>query len=190
MYYYDSGFWPTNNPNDFTSYKESRIDMDPFRKEYQEEQVIGQLEPRKGAYFFLRIDADIVAQFERQRKTRFICTLDNTVEYQCGLNHLGDGNFFIILSKKNLAKVGKGLGDSIQFHLREDPNPLGVPMPEVLEVLLVQDADLKKTFDKLTLGKKRSVIHQIKGIKDLDLQIQKTIELIQTAHLPRKKRDG
>ncbi len=161
-----------------------------FLKEYHGEQVIGQLEPRKGAYFFLRIDADIVAQFERQRKTRFICTLDNTVEYQCGLNHLGDGNFFIILSKKNLAKVSKSLGDSISFHLREDPNPLGVAVPEVLEVLLAQDAQLKETFDKLTLGKKRNVIHQMKGIKDLDLQIERTIELIQTAHLPRKKREG
>ncbi|MEO0899118.1 MAG: YdeI/OmpD-associated family protein [Bacteroidota bacterium] len=158
-------------------------------KEYQAEQTIGQLEKRKGGYFFLKIEAEIVNQFENKRKTRLICRLDDQLDFRCGLNHLGDGNFFIILSKKNLSAVNKELGDTIHFHLREDPNPLGVDIPEVLTVLLGQDPELKATFDKLTMGKKRNVIHQIVRIKDLDKQISKTIELIQTAHLPRKRKE-
>ncbi|MBK7427946.1 MAG: hypothetical protein IPI60_13435 [Saprospiraceae bacterium] len=74
---------------------------------YQNDQEIGQLEKRKGGYFFLKIEADIIYQFTKKRHTRFICTLEERVTFQCGLNHLGDGNFFIILSTKNLMAVGK-----------------------------------------------------------------------------------
>ncbi len=51
-------------------------------------------------------------------------------------------------------------------------------MPEILEVILEQDYEIKIIFDGLTLGKKRSIIHQINRIKDIDKQIQKVIQLI------------
>ena len=157
-------------------------------KFYKDEQIIGQLEKRKGGYFFLKIEAEIVNQFKEKRKTRFLCTLEKSLTFQCGLNHFGDGNFFIILSTKNLQTVNKELGDRICYELNEDPNPLGVEMPEVLEVILEQDEKLKITFESLTLGKKRNVIHQINKIKDLDKQVQKTTMLINDSTKPRIKR--
>jgi hypothetical protein len=156
---------------------------------YQSEQAIGQLEARKGGYFFLQIEAGVVDQFPHQRRTRLVCQLDGRLSFQCGLNHLGNGHYFIILAAKNLAAIGKTLGDRVAFELSEDPNPLGVDVPEVLAALLEQDADLKSQFEVLTLGKKRSVIHQIKAIKDLDRQIEKTVALIQQAYLPRPRRE-
>ena len=157
-------------------------------KDYSGEQSIKQLEKRKGGYFFLKIDSGIVDQFKDGRRTRFICTLENQLNFQCGLNNLGDGNFFIILSRKNLESIDKQLGDTIHFHLIEDPNPLGVEIPEVLEALLDQDQQLKERLDNLTLGKKRNVIHQMKRIKDIDKQISRTIELINSANKPRERR--
>ncbi len=154
---------------------------------YESTQIIKQLEKRKGGYFFLKIDADIVNHFKK-RQTRFLCTLDKSLTFQCGLNHLGDGNFFIILATKNLLTVNKKLGDSIQFELSEDPNSLGVEIPKVLEAVLEQDETFKKTFDSLTQGKKRNVIHQINKIKDIDKQVQKTIKLIMESTKPRTKR--
>jgi uncharacterized protein YdeI (YjbR/CyaY-like superfamily) len=104
------------------------------------------------------------------------------------LNHLGDGNYFIILGSKNLTEVEKQLGDKISFELSEDPNPLGVDMPEVLEAILEQDQEIKTIFDNLTLGKKRNVIHTIIKIKDIDKQIQRAIQLINESTKPRPKR--
>jgi hypothetical protein len=118
---------------------------------YAGEQPIGQLEKRKGGYFYLKIEAKIVNQFQNKRHTRFICKLDNKLTFQCGLNHLGDGNFFIILSSKNLETTAKKLGDPIKFELTEDPNPLGVDMPEILETLLEQNNELKEKFEKLKI---------------------------------------
>jgi hypothetical protein len=155
---------------------------------YKSEQVIGQLEKRKGGYFFLKIDAEIINQFKNKRHTRLLCTLEKILTFQCGLNHLGDGNFFIILSTKNLKTMNKSLGDNIAFELREDPNPLGVEMPEVLEAVLEQDETIKETFERLTLGKKRNVIHSTNKIKDLDKQVQRIIQLINDSTKPRPKK--
>lgn len=142
------------------------------------EQTIKQLDGRKGGYYYLKIDADIVNQFEKKRATRLKCEIDKVLSYSCGLNHLGDGNFFIILSNARLKKLKKGLGDPISFEIYEDPNPLGVEVPEVLQVLLAQDPDSKEVYDKLTDGKKRSLIYSIQRVKNIDLQVQKILEFL------------
>lgn len=157
-------------------------------KKYKSEQIIGQLEKRKGGYFYLKIDAGIVNLFKNKRQTRFLCTIEKSLTFQCGLNHLGDGNFFIILSAKNLQTANKRLGDKIHYELREDPNPLGVEIPEILEAILEHDEKVKATFESLTPGKKRNVVHQINKIKDIDQQVQKTIKLINDSTKPRPKR--
>ncbi|WP_394351668.1 YdeI/OmpD-associated family protein [Lunatibacter salilacus] len=81
----------------------------------------------------------------------------------------------------------KTLGAQIYFELSEDPNPLGVDIPEVLEVLLEQDLKLKTVFESLTFGKKRSVIFSINKTKDIYKQIQKSIQIINDSTKPRPK---
>ncbi|MEO0583922.1 MAG: DUF1905 domain-containing protein [Bacteroidota bacterium] len=144
----------------------------------QFEQQIGQLEKRKGGYFFLKIDAETVSQYEKGRATRLVCTLDEEVSFSCGLNHLGDGNFFIIVATRVLKKLKKTLGDSVSFTIEEDPNPLGVEIPEALQVLLAQDEWARGIFEKITDGKKRSLIYSIQKIKDVDKQIEKSMAFL------------
>ncbi|CCH54006.1 hypothetical protein BN8_03144 [Fibrisoma limi BUZ 3] len=142
------------------------------------EQPIRQLDKRQGGYYHLVVAADVVNQFEKQRATRLICVIDQLVSFPCGLNHLGDGNFYIIIATQQLKKTGKKLGDTVVFEIFEDPNPLGIDMPEVLQVLLDQDDDAKQTFDTLTDGKKRSLIYSIKGVRDIDKQVQKIMSFL------------
>lgn len=138
---------------------------------YQSEQAIGQLEKRKGGYYYLRLDADVVNAFPQQRATRLVCTLDGKLFFSCGLNHLGDGNFFIIMASRYLKLLGKTEGDTVLFVLAEDPNPLGVAVPEVLEALLVQDEAANELYQQLTDGKKRNLIHSLNKLKDIDKQV-------------------
>ncbi|MEL6652413.1 MAG: YdeI/OmpD-associated family protein [Bacteroidota bacterium] len=145
-------------------------------------QALGQLEKRKGGYYYFRIDASVVDQFERKRSTRLVCEVEGKVSYSCGLNHLGDGNYFIILSNKNREKAGITLGDEVHFSIKEDPNPLGVAVPEVLDVLLQQDPEAKQIYDQITDGKKRSLIYTIMKIKDIDKQIQTTLDFLQAEY--------
>ena len=143
------------------------------------QQPLRQLEKRKGGYYYLQVAADLVNQFEKKRATRLVCSIDDTVSYSCGLNHLGDGNFFIIIATKHLKKLGKELGDEITAEISEDPNPLGVEIPEVLQVLLAQDEYARKIFDQITDGKKRSLIYATRSIKDIDLQVQKIMSILE-----------
>ena len=153
---------------------------------FQDQQPIEQLEKRKGGYFHVVVPAETVASFPRQRQTRLICTLNKLVRFQCGLNHLGDGNFYIIIGGKHLRSLSLSVGDPVQFSVEEDPDPMGVPMPEVLEALLEQDESLKQMFDGFSDGKKRHVMHAVHRLKDVDKQVQKSIELIKLHSAPKK----
>jgi hypothetical protein len=141
-------------------------------KSFAGEQPIGQLEKIKGGYYYLKIDADVVNQFEKKRHTRMICHLDKKMSFRCGLNHLGDGNFFIIVSGKILEQLNKKLGSKIHYKIEEDPDQLGVEVPEVLSTVLEQDEELKEIYNKITDGKKRSLIYTILKTKNIDKQVQ------------------
>lgn len=147
-------------------------------KVYKSSQALEQLEKRKGGYYFFKITADVVSGFKNGKQTRLLCTVDKMLSFSCGLNHLGNGDFFIMLSTKNVKSIGKKVGDLISFELREDPNPLGVELPEVLAALLEQDEVLQQKFESLTAGKKRSLVHAISRIKDIDKQVRKAVELL------------
>jgi len=145
---------------------------------FSAEMRIEKMEPRKGGYLYLHMDAATVEQFPQKRATRLICSLDAKVSYQCGLNHLGDGNFFIILARKHLKPLQKEQGDAVRCELLEDPNPLGVAMPDVLEALLTQDDDLQKRYDQFTDGKKRGLIYSMNTTKDIDRQVRIAVAIL------------
>ena len=151
------------------------------------QQPLLKLEPRKGGYHYLKIDKELVNKMPKKKGTRLIITIDDSVSYSCGLNHLGDGNFFIIVAGKYVKKLHKNEGDPVSILLNEDPNQLGVPMPEVLEVLLAQDKELNMKFEKLTDGKKRSLIYYTTSVKDIDRQVQKAIALLSGEVAMKKK---
>lgn len=141
-------------------------------------QTIKQLEKRKGGYYYLKIDAEIIERFRKKRTTRMICNMDETVSYRCGLNHLGDGNFYVIVAGKYLEKLRKEVGDEVDYKITEDPDQLGVDIPEVLTVFLGQDPEAKVIFDALTDGKKRSLIYSFAKIKDIDKQVRNIMDFL------------
>lgn len=143
---------------------------------------IKQLDPRKGGYHYLFVDKKVVEELPKKNKTRLRCTL-NDYTFPCGLNHLGDGNFFIILGKEKMAKSHSQTNDHVEFNIIEDPNPLGVALPEVLEVFLAQDPMAEKAYNTLTDGKKRSLIFSLMKTKNVDLQVQKIITFLETQSL-------
>lgn len=152
------------------------------------ESTIQKLDQKRGGYCYFPINKQLIMQYEKNSKTRFICTIDDSYTFSCGLNHLGEGNYFVMLTKDRMNNIGKSVGDSIAIQLVEDTSKLGIEIPEVLEILLEQDPRLNAKFAQLTPGKQRSIIFQMNKIKDLNKQVAKTIELIDTVDLYRKKK--
>ncbi len=150
-------------------------------------QQIKQLEKRKGGYFYLSIDAAIVNKFERQKATRLICTLENKVSFRCGLNHLGDGNFFIIIASRYMKQLGRKADEDIDFKIEVDPDQLGVEIPEILSALLAQDDELRSIFDSITDGKKRTLIYSLVRIKDFDKRVKHIVDFLHIAKQKIKK---
>ena len=142
-------------------------------------QRIGLLNKNRGGYCYLPVDAKVINQFEKKRHVRLVIEVDEKISWSCGLNHLGDGNFFIIVAKKHLKPLGKKAGDEVYFKIHEDPNPLGVEVPEVLKVLLDQDPEARAIYEAVSDGLKRSLIHYIKPVKDLDLQVKRILETLE-----------
>lgn len=134
---------------------------------------------QKGSYHYLKIEATTVEKFKKKKATRLQCTLENSVIFDCGFNHLGDGNFYLIVSKRHLKKLKKQEGDILSFQIEEHPEPLGVKVPEVLEVLLSQDLDAKAIYDTFTDGRKRTLIYTINRVKDIDKQVQKILAFLE-----------
>lgn len=137
---------------------------------------------KRGSYYHIEVAADIVNQFEKKRATRLICTIDEKVTLRCGLNHLGNGNYYIMLAKRYITEIGKEVGEHISYTLEEDPNPLGVDIPEVLEVFLAQDEAGKQIFDQFTDGRKRTLIFSVLRIKNIDKQVETIIKFLKAEH--------
>ena len=153
-------------------------------------QHIGQLQKGKGGYFYLVVRAAEVAHFPRGKQTRLICTLDETLDIHCGLNHMGDGNFFLIVASKYMKKLGKEVGAQVSYVIREDPNPLGVEVPEVLEALIAQDPTIKEAWDQSTDGRKRTLIYTIQRVKDFDKQVKAIIDFVEEEERKRRKKQA
>ncbi len=141
-------------------------------------QAVQKLSPNKGAYYFLKVDAEIVNHFDKKGKTRLLCNLEDSISFSCGLNHFGDGHFYIILAGRYIKQLKKEIGETISFEICEHPSPLGVEVPEVLTVFLEQDPEAKEVYDTLTDGRKRTLIFSIARVKNIDKQIEKITEFL------------
>lgn len=147
-------------------------------KTFKFTQTVQKFSESKGSYYFLKIPAKVVEQFEKKKATRLLCNIEDTVSFSCALNRFGDGDYFIILAGRYIKKLKKQVGDSIEFEVCEHPNPLGVDIPEVLEVFLSQDPDAKAIYDTLTDGRKRTLVFSISRVKNIDLQVQKITDFL------------
>lgn len=154
---------------------------------YKGTQIVQKLSPKRGSYYYLKIPSSVIAEFPLGKKTRLKCSLEGKLSYSCGLNHFGDGDFFIILSKRYIKTLNKELGDALHFEIMEHPNPLGVDVPEVLSVFLEQDEEANQIYETLTDGKKRSLIFSILRVKNIDIQLRKIREFLLEVQMSRRK---
>ena len=142
-------------------------------------QPLRKLQHSRGGFYYLEVDAVTVEQLPEKHKTRIICTLEQTHKLRCGLNHLGDGNFYVLLAQRHIKTLNKNLHDYITFNLEVDTDPLGVDIPEVLAELLQQDSEARNTFNLLAHSRKRTLIHRINRIKNIDIQVRQILDFLE-----------
>ena len=126
----------------------------------------------------IEVPADVVKKAGGPGKKRFICTVNQKVSYPCGLIALRTGMAYISINKSRVAALKLKLGDAVDVELVPDESEFGMPVPEELQELLMQDPEGEERFRALTPGKQRNIIYYVSGVKSSQLRIDRALKLI------------
>lgn len=123
---------------------------------------------------------DAVAQvFVANNTKRVVCTLNETAEFQAALMPKGDGSWFININKTLRDKLGLKIGTPVRVALRKDESDYGLPMPEELAELLLQDEEGNQIFHALTAGKQRTLLYIVGSVKSPELRLNRAIVVVE-----------
>jgi len=134
------------------------------------------LDPMRGGYRCVMYDKELIDTFPKKSKTRIILDIDHgIILVQAGIQSFGNGKYFSMIGKTKFGSHTYEQGQAISVVVYLDPNPLGVEIPEVIYALLEQDELIKRVWDKLTDGRKRTICHMVHRIKNIDKQVEKCL---------------
>jgi uncharacterized protein YdeI (YjbR/CyaY-like superfamily) len=91
----------------------------------------------------------------------------------------GDGTHFININKELRDQLKLRVGMEVTATLQKDESKYGLPIPEELQELLIQDPEGDRLFHALTPGKQRSLIYIVGKPKQSETRIKKAVVLIE-----------
>ncbi len=89
--------------------------------------------------------------------------------------HDGKGNFFINLNKDTRKILDLEEEALVEIKIKVDDSKYGMPIPEELQTAWQLDSDAKGLFDRLSMGKQRSLIHMVRKLKSSEKRIEKAL---------------
>jgi hypothetical protein len=104
----------------------------------------------------------------------------NDAPFALAVQNLKDGSRYFSVGAPLRKAARIKIGDAVKVSCRiVDPEKLDVP--EELEAVLAQDDLGREAWEKLTTGYKRSLIHYITSVKNVDSRINRSMELLDKA---------
>lgn len=137
---------------------------------------IKKLEHLSGHY--LDVPATIVKKLGGVTKSRWVCTVNKTVTWQCGLVAHKNGGAYILLNQKLMKQGGLKPGVSALIELKPDKSKFGMTVPAELREIFAQDKEGKERFDALVAGKRRYIIYYVNQVKSADLRLERAVRCI------------
>jgi hypothetical protein len=137
---------------------------------------IFKLEHLSGHY--IDVPAAIVKKIGAFNKQRFVCTVNKTMSWKCGLVSHKAGGAYILLNKKQMQMGKFNVGAAINVSLKKDDSKYGMDVPKELIELFKQNTAGKERFDKLVPGKRRYIIYYINQVKSQELRVERAVRLI------------
>jgi translation initiation factor IF-1 len=104
----------------------------------------------------------------------------NGAPFALAVLHMKDGSrfFSVSASLRKAAKVKPGDRVDVRFKV-VDPDKIDIP--EELDAVLAQDEQAMKAWNGLTTGYRRSLIHYVTSVKNVDSRIKRSIDLMERA---------
>lgn len=127
--------------------------------------------------FHLPVPTEIAEIFIEGNDRRVVCKIDNATQIQGALMPYSEG-YFLLLNKELVNKLELSIGADVHIQIEKDRSEFGMPMPESFHALLEQDAEGNQFFEALTPGRKRSLIHVVGKVKNIDSQLNKGLAIL------------
>ena len=100
-----------------------------------------------------------------------------------GKLHLYQGRFLISFGKRYQKELGVTKNDFFELQLFENTSKYGVEMPEEFQAVLDSDFEAYEAFERLTDGRKRSLIYYVTRFKNSQTRIDKTLIVTENLRL-------
>jgi predicted butyrate kinase (DUF1464 family) len=130
-----------------------------------------------GLMHYITIDAKMVKQLTVNNNKRVMATLNDTITIHAAIMHSKDGEHYVMLSNKILKQLHTSVGKPIKASFKIDTTALQFNVPEEMIEVLATDDEAKLIFDKLTDGKKRSLIALVNRVKSSDKKIEWALKI-------------
>ena len=130
----------------------------------------------------------IAKNFIEGNDRRVICWINDEFQIQNALIPYSEG-YFLLINKDLVKKLNLSVGEEVKLKLEKDRSEFGLPMPESFRTLLEQDTEGNQYFEKLTPGKKRSLIYIVGKVKSIDSQLNKGLAILHHLKMEEGKLD-
>lgn len=127
---------------------------------------------------YIEVPAELVKRTGAGYRIRLLCTLNNSITFQCGIVALGNGCGYISLNQKRMKTLKVKDGDTVRVCLNTDPSKYGMEVPKELKELFRQDKEGKRRFDLLSPGKQRYILFYIGSVKSEQKRVERAVLLI------------
>ena len=124
------------------------------------------------------VPLEIVEYFQAKKIKRLICTFQNQVKAHLTIQSDGKGGYYLLLNKDIAKQIGLTVGEEVSIVLEEDTSKYGMPLPEEMQELLLQDTEGEHYFHSLTPGKQRSLLYIVGKPKGSDTRLRKAITIL------------
>lgn len=133
---------------------------------------------KSGSYHFLNIPKNIGEKILTKFGKRVLCIINGEFNLHCALIKKKEGNYIIMLGKQNRIRINANYGDKLALEFCQDTSPFQFEMPEELKEVLLTDLDGNQAFERISDGKKRSVIHLVSAAKRSETRINRALKII------------
>jgi len=126
----------------------------------------------------VEVPLEVVEYFKNEKIKRLICTFQNQVKTHLVIQSDGKGGHYILLNKDIAKQIQLTVGEEVSVALEEDTSKYGMPLPEEMKELLLQDPEGERYFHSLTPGKQRSLLYIVGKPKGTDTRLKKAIVIL------------
>ncbi len=119
---------------------------------------------------------DIATLFVNGKDRRVVCIINDKLTIHAALMPNKD-TWFVMLNQKNVKLLQIEPDTVVEVQMLKDTSEFGMPFPDELKEVLIQDIEAENYFMALTPGKQRTLIYQINNTKSSDGRIRKSLAI-------------